>query len=98
MANVVPVGSLYKFVSHKRRVLSLYKRAQRHLESHCIRHGRATYCYERTLLRARFCLLNYSYQRLLYCLLPKFNIYKQYNLFYNNFKVASHSVCVNVSL
>jgi len=54
MANAVPVGNLYKFVSHKRRVLSLYKRAQRHLESHCIRHGRATYCYERTLLRARF--------------------------------------------
>ena len=54
MANAVPANSLYKFLSHKQKVLSLYKRAQRHLESHCAPYGRATYCYERTLLRARF--------------------------------------------
>uniref|UniRef100_A0A6F9DLF0 NADH dehydrogenase [ubiquinone] 1 beta subcomplex subunit 9 n=1 Tax=Phallusia mammillata TaxID=59560 RepID=A0A6F9DLF0_9ASCI len=54
MANVVPAGSLYKFLSHKRKVLALYKKAQRHLEFYCAPQGRDVYAYEHTLLRARF--------------------------------------------
>jgi len=54
MANVVPAGSLYKFLSHKRKVCSLYKKSLRSLECWCWGHGRHVYSYERTLLRARF--------------------------------------------
>ncbi|CAK8685264.1 NADH dehydrogenase [ubiquinone] 1 beta subcomplex subunit 9-like [Clavelina lepadiformis] len=54
MTSVVPAGKLYKFVSHKRKVLSLYKRALRHLEAFCFEEGRHVFAYERTLLRARF--------------------------------------------
>nr|XP_002130843.1 NADH dehydrogenase [ubiquinone] 1 beta subcomplex subunit 9-like [Ciona intestinalis] len=57
MTSGVPAGSLYKFLSHKRKVLSLYKRSLRHLECWCADqygYGRTGFCYERTLLRARF--------------------------------------------
>ena len=40
MANAVSAASLYKFVSHKQKVLSLFKRSMRHLEDHCAYEGR----------------------------------------------------------
>uniref|UniRef100_UPI00193ABF2F NADH dehydrogenase [ubiquinone] 1 beta subcomplex subunit 9-like n=1 Tax=Styela clava TaxID=7725 RepID=UPI00193ABF2F len=54
MANAVKASSLYRFMTHKRKVLSLYKKSLRHLEAWCYNLGRPHYCYERTLLRARF--------------------------------------------
>lgn len=54
MANAVYSSSLYKFLPHRRKVLSLYKRSIRTLECWCSHLGMEEFSYERTLLRARF--------------------------------------------
>ena len=60
--NFVPSYQVYRFTPHRHRVLNLYKKAYRALESHDVDNGvhnaifwtDHVFCFERTVMRARF--------------------------------------------